>query len=123
MTLSRLLVNASPSLPLSNQVPKYSDETDFEVFTPLPFPAKTNARKSSHRLWPLYRVSPIQHRKLYVFDQRERQATTSNPLLSRFFPLQRFTSHGEPHNPASSTLIRLSCVLRVLHPLDALLPW
>jgi hypothetical protein len=45
-----------------------------------------------------------------------------HPLLPRFCPLQRLASHGEPHKSGESHLIRLSCALRVSHPLDALLP-
>jgi hypothetical protein len=53
--------------------------------------------------------------------------TGSTPLrtdlrLPRFLPLQRLSSHGEPPNPDEIPSRRFCCVLRVSHPLDALLP-
>ena len=68
--------------------------------TALPDPNKS-ARKSSHRLQLPYRVSPIQHRKLSITLSASAGKVTVYLLLPRFFPLQRFASHGEPHTPVS----------------------
>jgi hypothetical protein len=97
-------VNASPSLSLfTGRAPKHPGQTDSEVFTPLTLPGSNeSARKSSHRLWLPYRVSPTQHRKLSV-PSAQAPDETFHLLLPRFFPLQRFASHGEPHNPVSPT--------------------
>jgi hypothetical protein len=55
-----------------------------------------------------------------VFRPRKRAAS---PCSSRGFrPLQRFASRGELPNSSKIPTCRLRCVLRVSHPLDALLP-
>lgn len=53
---------------------------------------------------------------------KTRNATSFTLLLPRFGPLQRFASRREPPKPGKIPTHRLSCVLRVSRPLDALLP-
>jgi len=82
--------------------------------------AHPDARKRQEfpsRVWAL----------LHSFTDRYRTAghhrsAGTSMLRPRFFPLQRFASREEPLNSGGHPAHRLRCVLRVSHPLDALLP-
>jgi len=82
--------------------------------------------------------SPTQHSKapgvplsglalLHSFTDQHRTAghhrsAGTSMLRPRFVPLQRLAGREEPHSSGGHPAHRLGCVLRVSHPLDALLP-
>ena len=91
--------------------------SDFEASTPRPIPTLESAGTSPLRFGPSYTVSPTSHRT--VGQHRDAHPSMLRP---RFLPLQRLASHEEPLTSGGIPSHRLRCVLRVSHPLDALLP-
>jgi len=86
------------------RMPKHPGPLAFEVFTPLLFPALTRA--PGNPLTSFGSSTECHQHNTASFPALSAQAPEKkpfHPLLPRFFPLQRFASHGEPHNPASPT--------------------
>jgi hypothetical protein len=118
-SLTPIWVSANPSLPLLARMCISTNQLDFEVSKccrPL-----TNPKKRAHPLSGFdstYRVSPMHHREWTDLPQQDEN---SRPFRG-FVPLQRLPSHVEPRRSNAFHLRRFSCVLRVSHPRDALLP-
>jgi len=67
-------------------------------------------------------VSPTQHCTRKAFVQRKRRNQNLSPAPSEVLSPSAFCQPWGATYPGESHLIQLSCVLRVSHPLDALLP-
>jgi hypothetical protein len=98
---------------------------DSGVSTPPPLSASPYGQEKilSQALAPLQSFTNA-HRNMTHLPPgfHARKTSSATLLLPRFGPLQRFANRGELPNSSKIPTCRLRCVLRVSHPLDALLP-
>jgi hypothetical protein len=103
-------------MPFAGRMPKHPVRRLRGVHTAA-HPSTRKCQEFPSQVWALLHSFTDQHRTA----GHHRSAGTSM-LRPRFVPLQRLAGREEPHSSGGHPAHRLRCVLRVSHPLDALLP-